>query len=45
MPNREYLVVLRSGARLRSSRSYDDSLRLLLEMTSHRAQGQGRGVR
>ncbi|MDB4912094.1 MAG: LytTr DNA-binding region, partial [Gemmatimonadetes bacterium] len=45
MPNREYLVVLRSGVRLRSSRSYDDALRLLLEATSHRAEGQGRGVR
>jgi two-component system LytT family response regulator len=45
MPNREYLVVLRSGARLRSSRSYDDALRLLLEATPHHAEGQGRGVR
>lgn len=45
LPNREYLVVLRSGTRLRSSRSYDDALRLLLEASSPRAQAQGRGVR
>lgn len=45
MPNREYLVVLRSGVRLRSSRSYDDALRLLLDASSRDAQIQGRGVR
>jgi len=46
MPNREHLVVMRSGARLRSSRTYDDSLRELLEPAPRHEQGQGvRGVR
>ena len=46
MPNREYLVLMRNGARLRSSRTYDDSLRQLLEAAPRRPRSQGvRGVR
>jgi len=46
MPNREHLVVMRSGARLRSSRTYVDSLRELVESASRHRDAQGvRGVR
>ncbi|MEP7065503.1 MAG: LytTR family DNA-binding domain-containing protein [Gemmatimonadota bacterium] len=38
LPNREYVVVMRSGVQLRSSRSYDDSLRGLLALLSRRSQ-------
>jgi two-component system, LytTR family, response regulator len=41
--NREFLVVMRSGARLRASRTFDESLRTLLA-PSRPAQG-ARGVR
>ena len=46
MPNREYLVVMRNGTRLRSSRTYDEAMRRLLAVSTPRLQPQGaRGVR
>jgi two-component system LytT family response regulator len=44
--NRELLVVMRSGAQLRSSRTFDESLRDLLEASRRPPPAQGaRGVR
>lgn len=46
LPNREYLVMMRSGARLRSSRTYDAALRQLHRSAPRQPQAQGvRGVR
>jgi two-component system LytT family response regulator len=46
LPNREFLVVMESGTRLRSSRTFDAPLRSLLSASSNYAPAQGpRGVR
>jgi two-component system, LytTR family, response regulator len=45
MPNREYVVVMRNGTQLRSSRSHDDALRELFEASRSEPHSQGRGVR
>jgi two-component system LytT family response regulator len=46
LPNREFLVVMRSGAQLRSSRTFDAPLRKLLSADRSYAPAQGaRGVR
>jgi two-component system LytT family response regulator len=45
LPNREYVVVMRDGTRLRSSRTYDDALSRLVETHAGRAIAQVRGVR
>jgi two-component system LytT family response regulator len=46
LANREFLVVMRSGIQLRSSRTFDAPLRNLLDTSRSRPQSQGaRGVR
>jgi two-component system, LytTR family, response regulator len=46
LANREFLVVMRSGIQLRSSRTFDAPLRDLLEASRHHPPAQGaRGVR
>jgi two-component system LytT family response regulator len=45
LSNREFQVVMRSGVRLRASRTYDDALSELIETRSTHGGAQGRGVR
>ena len=45
LPNRDYVVVMRDGTRLRASRTYDDAMAELLGSQSARAILHVRGVR